>query len=319
MTTAALLAFAGTVLLAGPRLLGSARIGLAPRPVIWLWQALAAGVVAAAVLAGLTLLIPTTALGGGLAEVLHACAMTVAGVYASPGQLPGVLLGTLLAVGIPARLLTVGARLVARERAARRELRAAIALSAHPDPSLGASVLDSPQAAAFCVPGRRGTVVVTSGALRALSEAELAGVLAHERAHLRGRHQAAVTAFRILERAFPQARLFGAGRAETERLVELLADDSAARRVDPISVASALVTLAGMPSPSVALAAAAGSGAVRVRRLLAPTPPLRRMRTLAAGLAAVAAVATPVALAAWPLLAAVSSGLCTVPDAMGWS
>ena len=80
MTTTALLVFAGAVLLAGPPLLASARIGLAPRPAIRLWQALAAGVLASAVLAGLTLLIPTTALGGGLAEMLHACAMTVAGV-----------------------------------------------------------------------------------------------------------------------------------------------------------------------------------------------------------------------------------------------
>ena len=319
MITAGLLAFAGAVLLGGPRMAGSPRLGLAPRPAVWLWQALAATAVIASVLAGLTLLVPVSALGTGLAEVLHACAVTVAGVYASPGQLPGVLLGTLLAAGIPARLLAVGVRLVARERASRRELRAAIGLGARPDPSLAASVLDSPRAAAFCVPGRPGTVVITSAALTMLSESELAGVLAHERAHLRGRHAAAVSAFCILERAFPRVRLFASGRVETERLVELLADDAAARRVDPLSVASAIVALAGMRSPSGTLAAAAGPAVARVHRLLASPPPAGWMRTLVAGVATVAAVSAPVALAVWPLLAAVASGLCTVPGAAGWS
>jgi Zn-dependent protease with chaperone function len=318
MITSGLLAFAGAVLLVGPRAAASRRLALAPRPAIWLWQALAAAAVIATVLAGLTSLVPTTALGGGLAEALHACALTVAGVYASPGRLPGVLLGILLAGGIPARVLAVGIRMAARERASRRELRGAIALSARQDPSRQVAVLDSPQAAAFCVPGRRGTVVVTSAALAALSAAELAGVVAHERAHLRGRHAIAVTAFRILERSFPRVPLFTTGRVEAERLVELLADDAAARHVGRVSVASALVTLAGMASPGATLAAAAGPALARVHRLLAPAPPVRRTRTLAAGLAALVAVATPIALAVWPLLSAVSSGLCAVPGA-GWS
>ncbi len=51
-----------------------------------------------------------------------------------------------------------------------------------------AVVLDDPRPAAYCVPGRPGTIVLTSGALAVLDPAQLAAVLAHERAHLAGRH-----------------------------------------------------------------------------------------------------------------------------------
>jgi Zn-dependent protease with chaperone function len=40
----------------------------------------------------------------------------------------------------------------------------------------------------YCVPGRLPTIVVTTGALAVLEPEQLAAVLAHERAHLAGRH-----------------------------------------------------------------------------------------------------------------------------------
>src|SRR6266702_608182 len=48
-------------------------------------------------------------------------------------------------------------------------------------------VLDAPQPAAYCVPGRPAAIVLTSGALAVLGPAQLGAVLAHERAHLAGR------------------------------------------------------------------------------------------------------------------------------------
>ena len=45
----------------------------------------------------------------------------------------------------------------------------------------------SAQPAAYCVPGRPATIVLTSGALAVLDPAQLTAVLAHERAHLAGR------------------------------------------------------------------------------------------------------------------------------------
>lgn len=318
MTTAGLLAFAALLALLAPKVVGGAWADRAPRLAICVWQAATVGVMTTSILAGLTLLVPATAIGGGLADLLHACAMTIASVYGSPAQLPAVPVGTLLAVALPARLAVVAVRSVLSDRRARRDLRRSIALAARVDHSLGVLVIDSGRPAAFCVPGRDRTVVLTSAARQALTADELAGVLAHEREHLRARHHLAVSAARISERALPGLPLFTHARVEVERLVELLADDAAARRVDPLHVASAMVTLAGMRAPSTALGAAQNAAAQRVTRLLAPIAPVPLLQRVLVGAAAFATVAGPVALAVWPLVSAVSSGLCVLSGA-GWA
>jgi Zn-dependent protease with chaperone function len=314
--TAALLAVAGLLATLTPKVVGGAWASRAPRLAVWAWQAATAGLVTTSVLAGLTLLVPAAAISGGVARILHACATTIAGVYGSPDELPTVLLGAVLAIALPVWLVAVAAGTVVHDRRTRRELRLAIALSARRDPSLGVLVLDSKRAAAFCIPGRKSAVVLTGAALEALSDEELTGVLAHERAHLRGRHHVAVMAARIFSRALPWIPLATHGRRHIERLVELLADDAATRRVGPLDVASAMVTLARMRAPSPALAAADDAAALRVTRLLAPIPPVPAGQRILVAVAACAAVLGPVALAAWPLVAALSSGLCLVP---GWT
>lgn len=316
MTTAVgLLAFAAGLAVLAPRVLEAGWAHRSPRLAITAWLAASTGLLVSVVLAGLTLLVPATAISEGLAAFLDACAATIAGVYRAPGQLVAVLAGVLLSGGALMRLGWVAAGGWWRSRRERRRLRAAIHLSGRPEPSLGAVVLDSDAVAAFCLPGRGQTVALTTAALRVLSDEELAGVLTHERAHLRGRHHLAVGAVRILDRAFPGVPAFARGRAEVERLVELLADDAAARRVDRVEVASALVTLAGMRAPAAALPAAQGAGALRVTRLLRPADPVGPLSRLAAIAGAVAVVAGPVVLAAWPLASAVASGLCLLPGA----
>ena len=317
-TTVGLLAFAAVLAVLAPRAVGAGWADRSPRLAIAAWQAAAAGALISVVLAGLALLVPAGAVADGLAAMLNACAATIAAVYRSPGQLAAVLGGVLLSGGVSLRLGWVAARSRLRGRRERRRLRTAILAGARPEQSLGALVLDSDHAAAFCLSGRRRTVVVTTAALHALSADELAAVLAHERAHLRGRHHLAVGAARVLDRAFPGVPVLSRGRAEIERLVELLADDAAARQVDRVEVASALVRLAGMRAPAAALAAAQGAGVVRVRRLLRPAAPLGPLHRMAAATAAVLVVTGPVALAVWPLASAVSSGLCVLPGA-GWA
>ena len=314
MTTAGgLLAFAAVLAVVAPRAIRSGWSDRSPRLAVGMWQAASAGVLVSVVLAGLTLLVPTTAVSDGLAAMLDACVATIAGVYRSPRQLAAVLAGVLLSGGTALRLGWVAARIGRRTRLERRRLCAAILAAARPEPALGAVVAESDQAAAFCLPGRGNTVVVTTTALRTLTGDELTAVLAHERAHLRGRHHLALGAARTLDRAFPGVPTFSRGRAEIERLVELLADDAAARCVDRVEVASALVTLAGMRAPTAALAAAQGAGVVRVNRLLRPADPLSRAHRLTAAATAVLVIVGPVTLAAWPLLSAVPSGLCMLP------
>lgn len=132
-------------------------------------------------------------------------------------------------------------------------------------------VVDSPQAAAYCVAGRPATIVLTSQALRLLEPEQLRAVLAHERAHLSGRHHALTVLTRGLSAILPGIPLFTTGQTEVARLTELCADDAAVRRAGRLSLVSALLALGtGTPVPSAALAASGGAVTARVERLLAP-------------------------------------------------
>lgn len=308
MTSLVLLAIAGLLAVAGPRALARPWADRAPRLAVAAWALLAATALTAVVLAGVVLLVPVTALGTDLAQLLRACALAVQAAYSTASPLP--ILGAGLAVAVPAwTLLGMLAGLVpaALER---RRLRGSLTAVGRADDALGALVLDAPQAAAYCLPGRGGRVVVTTGALGALSGPELTAVLAHERAHLRGRHHLLVAVATGLARAFPAVPLFDCGLAEVHRLVELLADDAATRRLGRLEVASALLCLAGMRSPAPALGAVGTAGAARVRRLL--PPPLSRLQRGAALAALALVAATPLVVAAYPAYAAAASDLCPV-------
>jgi Zn-dependent protease with chaperone function len=104
-------------------------------------------------------------------------------------------------------------------------------------------VLDAPQPAAYCVPGRPAAIVLTSGALAVLDRAQLGAVLAHERAHLAGRHHLLISLSRGLAASFPRVPVFTRGPAEVARLAEMCADDAAARRTGRPALLSALLAM----------------------------------------------------------------------------
>jgi len=183
---------------------------------------------------------------------------------------------------------------------ARRRQRALLTLLAHGDPKVpGALVVDYPSAAAYCLPGLRSQIVVSVGTLRLLGHGELAAVLAHERAHLRERHDLVLLPFTALRRALPRsATCTGAHRA-VALLVEMLADDRALRARPARELVSALVrfgTAGSCPAPAGALAAAEGEVAARVARLLQPVRPLPAAAVLAICLSAALLVAAPITL-----------------------
>lgn len=184
------------------------------------------------------------------------------------------------------------------------------------DDLLGAVVVDHETAAAYCVPGRDRRVVLTTGAVRALTGEQLAAVLAHERAHLRGHHHLVVAAGRVLRSAFPFVPAFRWANDEVARLVELLADDAAARRCQRDALAGALGALAAEPGlgavPAVSLGATGPAVSGRVRRLLGPVPPLTRWAVTFWGAASLALLAIPV-LGAAPALALTDRALVHCP------
>jgi len=308
-----LLVLAAMVAFGGSQLRRVRLFDRAPRLGVLSWQALSLTAIASLTLAGLTLIVPTSSLGGDLASLLQACRYTLQAAYASPAQLPGVTIGAALAVGTTG---WAGAWVAVELVSARRErarAQDALALVSRHDSALDATLVHTDVLAAYCLPGRHERVVLTTATVAALDPAELAAVIAHERAHLRQRHHLALTAARGLARAFPAVPLFAVAAVEIARLVEMCADDAAASDTDGVSVAGALVTLAGMRAPAAALAAASSVCAVRVSRLLDPgkTVGVTRRAAVLLGLALV--VVGPVVLAAYPAFAAAGADICPVP------
>jgi Peptidase family M48 len=205
-----------------------------------------------------------------------------------------------------ARVCWCAAVTLARAGAARRRHRRVLAVAGRHDRRLGAVLLAHDEAAAWCLPGTGRQVVLTTAAAAALDDAQLAAVLAHERAHQRGRHHLLVALAGSLAAAFPRVRAFRQGHEHVARLVELLADDAAAAAAPRLKVAEALLALAA-PAPAMALGAGGSATAARVRRLIAAPAPIGRARTAAGTLTVAALAALPLVLLAGPAAVSVMS------------
>jgi Zn-dependent protease with chaperone function len=133
--------------------------------------------------------------------------------------------------------------------------------------SSGLRILQVMQPLAYCLPGVRSRVVLSSGTLQALSDTELAALLCHERAHLRARHDLVLEAFTAVHTAFPRLVRSASALDAVRLLVELLADDAAVRAAGAPPLARALVTCASATTPAGALAAGGPNTVLRVQRL----------------------------------------------------
>ena len=345
MTDAAiLLIYAACMGTAGAQLLRRGRwMGRAPLLGIVTYLAAGWSVLGAVGLAGLTLAVHATALGGELSQLTGACVHRLRDLYATPGGATAADLGLIAAGAMAVRtMLAAAGHLRADGRQSLRHARTA-RLAGHLEPALGAVVLEHPQPASYCVAGRCPTVVVTTGAMAALNPGQLSAVLAHEQAHLAGRHHALKAAARIGHRVLPFLPLLRDAQDQVARLAELHADDAAIRAADPGSLASALVVLAtpapvppapdiqqpeasvppghraGVPRPAVAvqdaqaapgpaLAAAATDTVQRIHRLLRPAEPLGLPRRRLMRAAAAALALAPVLVALAPAAAALALG-----------
>jgi hypothetical protein len=315
----ALLAYAFLAGVLGPRLARRARWPeRAPLLAIAGYLAGAWSVIAAIVLAGLSLAVHATALGGGLSSLVGACVRRLRYTYSTPGGTSVALLGLGLAGFVLAGVVLTGFR---RLHAARREalFHAETArVVGRFVPALGAVVVDDSRPAAYCVAGRQPTVVLTTGAQRLLNPAQLAAVLAHEQAHLAARHHLLMTLARTGRLALPFIPLLREADAQVARLTELHADDAAVRALSSSSpscspssgrLASALVVLAtGGAHESPAMAAAAADVAQRVVRLLRPAEPLGGAQRLLLRAGIFALALSPVLLALAPALVALALG-----------
>ncbi|HEY4421227.1 MAG TPA: M56 family metallopeptidase [Pseudonocardia sp.] len=168
----------------------------------------------------------------------------------------------------------------------------------------------SERALAFSLAGRPGTIVVTDGLRRQLSSDGIAAVLAHERAHLRGRHHMITAWAEVVSVAFPFVMLFRAASPALREQVEIAADIAATRSSGREALRSALLDVTGFGAPGVALAMARDAVALRLRYLAAVTePPSLLGRLSRCGTLGVLFAVTPLLAAA--VLLWVTSALAT--------
>lgn len=259
------------VVLAGPGPLWVARwqwLHQVPRSAIILWQAGAVAALIAVVGAGVVLFhyLPQT---HGPVRWIVAIALLV-------------FIGHVIV-----RLIWFGLLELRRSGLRRREHRALVDLVAQAESGDQGRhwVLAHDEPVAYCLPGLlKSRVVVSRGTVDTLSADEFEAVLAHERAHLRARHDIVLDTFGALHKAFPVLIRSELPLIESRVLVEMMADDHAIREVGTLPLARALTELAGTRAPAAAL----GAGPMVLQRItrLSRLHPQRRLLAVGAGLLA---------------------------------
>ncbi|HEV2639785.1 MAG TPA: M56 family metallopeptidase [Actinocrinis sp.] len=180
----------------------------------------------------------------------------------SMANLAALVLAALLFSWLAGVLVTSAVRI---ERDLRRQ-RAAVDLLTRPEAD-GVLVLEHPEPVAYCVPGPQPRIVVTAGAIAALPPDELAALLAHERAHAQGRHELVIQPFVAWQTALPFLAPARRATAAVAELVEMLADDAAARATSRMAVVRALARVGAQRSPAGGVQTGSASVLGRVRRL----------------------------------------------------
>lgn len=301
-----------TLVLVGPAAEALSRASWAvkaPRAAMTLWQAIALAGVLSAFSCGLAIaanLLAPGPDGAPTTNPLHEI------------QRLGLALWLVL-VGVFALTLLVGARLMytvirvgVRTRARRHVHRQLIDIldrcdrGDHRNPLFARDVrmIDVEQPLAYCLPGLRRRVVVSEGVVARLSHDELTAVLAHERAHLRARHDLVLEAFIALHEAFPRFVRSRSALGAVELLVESLADDQAVRATAPTTLGRALVACADAVAPRGAMAVGGPTTLARIRRLCDDRP--TRLIAVAAYAAAAAILVVPTLAVAIPWLTELS-------------
>ena len=247
------------------------RSGVSPQMGVAAWLTAIAATLIAWVIA--VVLIGVAAIDGVLGTSAVTLCLELFGL-SEHGGLPG-LSGSiaLTVVGISALIIFLlrTSRSVTQLRSRSREHANEVLLVGRRTTRPGVVVVDAQRSAAYCVSGRPPAIVVTSAAWSSLVRSELAAVLAHEQAHIAGRHHQILMMLRAMAAALPLPLMQQGAHAVAE-LLEMCADDAAARRhgVNPILGGLLAMAEPRHPVPAEGLAAAGTAVAARAMRLAQP-------------------------------------------------
>jgi Zn-dependent protease with chaperone function len=270
-----------------PRLLSRLAARIDPGTAIAWWLLTAAGVIAGTVAGVLLLVLPGHGPADAVIRVLHDCWSAM-----NHDDLPlldplvGTVSGTVLVAAL-GRLALASLRRRRRRHVLHQRHLTALRLTGtrdtRPVPTLW---LPEQRPIAYSLGGRRALVVASDGLAARLTERELRAVLAHERAHVRGRHHLLTSWSEVLGRTLRFVPLMRALPGATRLLVELAADQAAASQCGREPLRSALVSIRAVDGPPRALAMAGGDTAVRLSRLDTRPSSLPRPMAVAGGFAA---------------------------------
>lgn len=287
------------------------RLDARPRLAIGLWLATSLGAVGALGLAGLLLVLPADPFGQGVAGLLRTCVMALRQALDAPPAALGVPVGLGLLALVAGGLVAGVAVTARRARQDTRRHQELLTLAGESTPGLpGVVLLEHPAPLAYCLPGRTGPIVVSHTTTARLDPAQLAAVLAHERAHQAGGHHLLIGLAAALQAGFgflPATRL---AVVAVSQLVELAADDAAARAAGRDQVAAALRVLGTTTVPGGALAAAGMMALERIVRLTQPPARPGVRLPLVGGLLVVVPLAVQLLALAAPLAQAAGTPVC---------
>ena len=282
-----------------------------PQAALWSWLALLAAGLSGSAWISLMAVASVQHVGVDVGHLLHACLVTAADGFRHRSAFLTTAAGVVACAGL-LRICWAAARDLLTGYRARREQRILLDLVGLPQHSGGLlRVVPADQPLAYCVPGAGGRIVLSTAARDLLDADELEAVLAHERAHLAGRHHLLLLPARALLAAAPRAGAAIRVAVAMSTLVEMAADDRACLHAPRRSLVGALLKIGGAPQPTTGLAASSGSTSARVVRLLQPPAAAApgRDRLLVASTAAL--VALPWLVAGVPAGLAVT-GHCLV-------
>lgn len=253
---------------------------LPPRAALWALTSIAAlgastVLVAVAVLAG-GFLLGTSAVGW----LVGACSL-----FASHHRIP-VALGS----GSVVMLATVAWRVGAVAASAREQRLDGF------DPL---TVVEAEEPIAFARSGKRGGVVISTGMLKALQPAERRVLFAHERAHVRARHDLHILVNQLAAAVLPwsawlrpELRLAAERAADAAALAEVRGD----RRLVATAIARAALAADRHGPTAPALAFTGGAVAFRVQSILHPSGPTLLPASATATMATLTAIVAAVSV-----------------------
>ncbi|MFD7660211.1 M56 family metallopeptidase [Actinosynnema sp. NPDC059797] len=240
--------------------------GTDPRVALVAWLSSAVSVVATAGLAVAALLLPDH--GSHVFAAFHTCLASLAHGTTPRVEAMAGAVGVLLLAALLVRLVVLSARAARRRARTRREHLSVLRLAARREGGSPDTLwLEHEEPVAFSLAGSPGVVVATDGLVRRLTGEQVRAVLAHERAHLRGRHHLLVAAGDAVATLLPFLPLFRRTPGAVRELVELAADAAAAQTCGADAVRTALTRVTGCGAPGSALAMSRDAVEVRLAHL----------------------------------------------------